>query len=273
MRRRLPLVLGLLVAAVGLLMLVSGVASARTAHQGAAKVTVITVTAGKPSELRFTLSKSSKIPVGLVTFKVTNRGLVTHDFKICLGTVKAATANACVGKTTPMLAAGKSATLTATLTSGLHLFLCTVPGHAAAGMKGLLGVGLTTTVPSTSVTGSTSSSTGSTSSGSSSGSTGGGTAGGGTSGGGASAPTSYPAGNAGNGKTIFNGPGGCGGCHAFAAAGTPAGDGPALDGTNLSVSAVESQVAQGGAGMPGYTGVLTAQQIADVATFVSQNST
>src|SRR5205823_4724013 len=104
------------------------------------------------------------------------------------------------------------------------------------------------------------------------GTTSGGTTGGGTTGGGTAAPTSYPPGNAGNGKSIFTGAGGCGGCHGFAAAGTPAGDGPVLDGTKLSVSQVESQVAQGGGGMPGYASTLSAQQIADVSTFVSQNS-
>jgi cytochrome c oxidase subunit 2 len=62
--------------------------------------------------------------------------------------------------------------------------------------------------------------------------------------GGASTPTSTPtstpppssggsstgaAGNAANGKTIFTGSAGCGGCHALAAAGTSGGVGPALD--------------------------------------------
>jgi mono/diheme cytochrome c family protein len=216
---------------------------------------VITVTAGKPSEFKFTLSKSSKIAVGPVSFKVTNKGKLTHDFKVCTAPAKTSKANSCTGKVTPMLAPGKSATLTVTLKSGTFEFLCTVPGHAIVGMKGLVGIGaavtvtnpVTTTVAGTTTTGSTTTTS--------------------------TTPVSYPPGNATNGKTIFTGPGGCGGCHALAAAGTPAGDGPALDGTNLSVAAVEAQVAQGGAGMPGYTGVLTTQQIADVSTFVSQNST
>ena len=93
---------------------------------GAPTATTVTVTAGKPSELKFTLSKMS-VPAGAVTFKVTNKGTVTHDFKIG-------------GKKIPMLAAGKTATLKVTLKKGKAAFLCTVPGHAPAGMKGTLTV-------------------------------------------------------------------------------------------------------------------------------------
>ena len=89
-------------------------------------VTTVTVTAGKPSELRFTLSKTS-VAKGAVTFKVANKGKSSHDFKIA-------------GKKTKLLAPGKSATLSVTLKAGKAPFLCTVPGHAAAGMKGTLTV-------------------------------------------------------------------------------------------------------------------------------------
>ena len=84
------------------------------------------VTAGKPSELKFTLSKKT-IAKGVTTFKVTNKGKLDHDFKIA-------------GKKTVMLKAGKTATLKVTLKAGKFAFLCTVPGHAAAGMKGTLTV-------------------------------------------------------------------------------------------------------------------------------------
>ncbi len=96
----------------------------------AVKATVISVTAGKPSELAFKLSKTSNITAGPVTFKVTNAGVLSHDFKICTTPVTKLTANACVGKVTPLLAKGKSATLTVTLKKGQYEFLCTVPGHA-----------------------------------------------------------------------------------------------------------------------------------------------
>src|SRR4051812_28637390 len=63
----------------------------------AKKVTLITVAAGKPSELAFKLSKLSSIPKGKVTFKVTNLGVAYHDFKICARPVASASAakNAC----------------------------------------------------------------------------------------------------------------------------------------------------------------------------------
>ena len=104
---------------------VAGLALAASAL-GAPTATTVTVTAGKPSELKFTLSKKT-VPAGAVTFKVTNKGTSTHDFKIG-------------GKKTALLKAGKSATLKVTLKKGKAAFLCTVPGHAAAGMKGTLTV-------------------------------------------------------------------------------------------------------------------------------------
>ena len=87
---------------------------------GLAKKATITVTA---TEFKFKLSKTSA-PKGSVTFKVVNKGKTVHDFKIN-------------GKKTPLIAAGKSASLTVKFTkAGKFAYLCTVPGHAAAGMKG-----------------------------------------------------------------------------------------------------------------------------------------
>jgi uncharacterized cupredoxin-like copper-binding protein len=87
----------------------------------------VTVTAGKPSEFRFTLSTTS-VAKGTVTFKVTNKGSLTHDFTIN-------------GKKTKNIAHGKSATLTVTFAkAGRYPYKCSVPGHAAAGMKGVLTV-------------------------------------------------------------------------------------------------------------------------------------
>ena len=63
----------------------------------------------------------------MTTFKVTNKGALSHDFKIS-------------GRKTRMLSTGKSATLRTILKKGKYAFLCTVPGHAAAGMKGTLTV-------------------------------------------------------------------------------------------------------------------------------------
>ena len=90
---------------------------------GASQATVVNVTAGKPSELRFTLSKKASAK-GIVTFKVTNKGALEHDFKIS-------------GKVTKKLKPGTTATLKITFKKGGKFpYLCTLPGHAAAGMKG-----------------------------------------------------------------------------------------------------------------------------------------
>jgi uncharacterized cupredoxin-like copper-binding protein len=101
--------------------------------------TTITVTAGKPTEFGFKLSKSSTA-AGSVTFKVTNAGALPHDFKLCTKAVTSDSASSCTGKVTPVLAKGKSASLTVTLAKGSYEYLCTEPGHAASGMKGVLKV-------------------------------------------------------------------------------------------------------------------------------------
>jgi uncharacterized cupredoxin-like copper-binding protein len=155
--RRLPLrftlpALGGVGVAIGLLA-VLGTGSAPAAlkraaavnHSASSKVSVITVTAGKPSELAFQLSKTSLVPAGTITFKVTNLGVAFHNFKICTIPVPGAAGakNVCFGKSTPILKHGQSATLKVAFSlAGKYEFLCTVTGHAAAGMKGLLGVGV-----------------------------------------------------------------------------------------------------------------------------------
>ena len=99
----------------------------------------VTVTAGKPSEFKFTLSKKSA-KRGIVIFKVKNSGNLTHDFKLCSRS-STSLANTCNGRSTKMLPPGASTTLRASvLLKGSYEYLCTVPGHAAAGMKGLIKV-------------------------------------------------------------------------------------------------------------------------------------
>lgn len=76
------------------------------------------------SEFKFVLSsKSAKR--GVVIFKVKNAGKVGHDFDID-------------GRKTKVISPGKSATLRVVfLRKGTYPYKCTVPGHAAAGMKGV----------------------------------------------------------------------------------------------------------------------------------------
>jgi uncharacterized cupredoxin-like copper-binding protein len=146
-KRSFSAVLGVAcLAAMALVFTMVGPAAAKVSAHQAAKVTVVTVTAGKPTELAFKLSKLSALPAGTVTFNVKNMGLGSHDFKICTTPSATAAKNACVGKVTKMLKHGEAATLTVVLTKkGKYEFLCDIPGHAAGGMKGLLGVGVAVT--------------------------------------------------------------------------------------------------------------------------------
>jgi uncharacterized cupredoxin-like copper-binding protein len=76
------------------------------------------------SEFKFVLSQKTARR-GVVTFVVTNVGAIPHDFKI-------------KGRKTRTLSHGQSATLRVTfLRKGAYPYTCTIPGHAAAGMKGV----------------------------------------------------------------------------------------------------------------------------------------
>jgi uncharacterized cupredoxin-like copper-binding protein len=87
----------------------------------------VSVTIGRPSEFRFRLSRTS-VPRGPVTFGLVNRGRVAHTFRIA-------------GKRSRLVAPGKRATLNVTFRrAGRYAYVCTVPGHAAAGQRGVLRV-------------------------------------------------------------------------------------------------------------------------------------
>jgi uncharacterized cupredoxin-like copper-binding protein len=103
---------------------VGGTAVAAPAAAGHTAATRVAVVA---KEFAFKLSKRT-VAKGTVVFTVVNKGHVAHDFKIA-------------GKKTPMLQPGKKATLKVVFRkAGKYRYLCTVPGHAAAGMKGTLTV-------------------------------------------------------------------------------------------------------------------------------------
>jgi nitrite reductase (NO-forming) len=70
-----------------------------------------------------------------VVFTVVNKGKISHDFKIA-------------GKKIPNLLPGKSAKLTVKFTKkGHYAYLCTIPGHAGAGMKGTFSVATAAVAP------------------------------------------------------------------------------------------------------------------------------
>lgn len=87
-------------------------------------------------DFSYVLSRTA-VPAGRVRFTVVNRGAVAHDFAI--GTRK-----------TRLLQPGRSAVLLVTFARGARVaFRCTVPGHAALGMRGTLAVGTTPGPPAT----------------------------------------------------------------------------------------------------------------------------
>jgi uncharacterized cupredoxin-like copper-binding protein len=99
---------------------IAPVASTKATSQNATTVTVTM------KEFKFVLSKRI-VPHGKVTFKLVNKGALPHDFKIA-------------GKKSKMIGPGKSGLFVVALTAGAKKYLCTVPGHAAGGMKGTLRV-------------------------------------------------------------------------------------------------------------------------------------
>ena len=145
MRRVVAVVVLVAVGAAGLAAGVftgSGAASPKAAN--ASEVTTkVTVAA---SEFKFKLSRTS-VPVGTVIFTVVNRGKISHDFKIA-------------GKKTKSLLPGQKATLKVKFSKkGRYTYICSIPGHAGAGMKGVLAVGVKPVKTTTSTTTSTSTTT------------------------------------------------------------------------------------------------------------------
>jgi len=95
----------------------------------------VRVVEGAPTEFAITLSTKT-VRQGKVTFHVSNVGAIPHDFFVC-SAPSDGTANSCRGTGTEL----GGGTLIVTFSSpGTYEYLCTVPGHAAAGSKGLLTV-------------------------------------------------------------------------------------------------------------------------------------
>jgi uncharacterized cupredoxin-like copper-binding protein len=234
-----------------------GIAKLPTAYAAtkAAPTTKISVIAGKPTEFGFKLSKL-EAPVGTVVFSVKNEGTVPHSFKVCTKPSPSGSANACVGKVTKTLNPKQSAVLTVVFKSkGVFEFLCTIPGHASAGMKGRIGIGeavpktVTTSTPTQTTTAATTTTTT------------------------ATKPPATEAliGNPTNGASVFTSAG-CGSCHTLAAAHSAGTAGPNLDQLAPGQSVVVTQVTNGGFNMPAFASSLSSTQINDLASFVYQST-
>ncbi|MEI7761082.1 MAG: cytochrome c [Thermoleophilia bacterium] len=78
-------------------------------------------------------------------------------------------------------------------------------------------------------------------------------------------------GEAAAGKAVFASQS-CGSCHTLAASGTSGAVGPNLDESKSSTELVVARVTEGKSPMPAFGETLTAQQIADVAAYVSQST-
>jgi uncharacterized cupredoxin-like copper-binding protein len=102
----------------------AGLAVAVSALAGPA-ATPQRVTVGA-TEFRFTVKPKTVKKGVAVVFALTNRGRIAHDFRIG-------------GKKTPVVAAGRRATLRVTFRkAGRYRYICTLPSHAVAGMSGVL---------------------------------------------------------------------------------------------------------------------------------------
>ena len=94
------------------------------AAQGVSRAALITNVTVAASEFKFVLSKKTA-KRGIVVFKVTNVGKLQHDFQIDR-------------RKTRLLSHGQSETLRVVFArKGHYPYICTVPGHAALGMKGV----------------------------------------------------------------------------------------------------------------------------------------
>jgi uncharacterized cupredoxin-like copper-binding protein len=118
---------GITVTAMSLALLGAAFPAATGASTPTATTAASTTVTVKATEFRYALSKT-KVSRGTVTFKIKNAGHLKHDFKIN-------------GKKSKMVSPGGSTTLKVSFgKAGRYTYLCTVPGHAQAGMKGKLTV-------------------------------------------------------------------------------------------------------------------------------------
>jgi uncharacterized cupredoxin-like copper-binding protein len=124
---RIQMKFGITAAALALGLLAAELPVATGAATPSATTAASTTDTVKATEFKYALSKST-VSRGTVTFKIKNSGHLKHDFKIN-------------GKKSTMLSPGASTTLKVSFSkAGKFSYICTVAGHAQAGMKGKLTV-------------------------------------------------------------------------------------------------------------------------------------
>jgi uncharacterized cupredoxin-like copper-binding protein len=105
-------------------LLAVAVAGPTLAARGSSQATTVKTTM---KEFKFVLSTKT-VKKGVVTFALKNAGKLPHDLRIA-------------GKKSKLVAPAKTGVLRVTFKrAGKYPYLCTVPGHAAGGMKGTLTV-------------------------------------------------------------------------------------------------------------------------------------
>jgi uncharacterized cupredoxin-like copper-binding protein len=105
-------------------LLAVGLAGPTLAARDSSQATTVKTTM---KEFKFVLSTKT-VRKGAVIFALKNAGKLPHDLRIA-------------GKKSKLLAPGKTGVLGVTFKkAGKYPYLCTVPGHAAGGMKGTLTV-------------------------------------------------------------------------------------------------------------------------------------
>jgi azurin len=123
--------IGILVATGAIATGAGAVALASAASASAAEV--LHLTANPSGMLKFNTTKLSVPKPGTVTIDMTNPSTsgIPHGIKIIGHGVKV---------TSKIAESGQTVSVTANLKKGTYTFLCPVPGHAMAGMKGTLTV-------------------------------------------------------------------------------------------------------------------------------------
>jgi len=110
-------------------------AAALTAVAVALGATTLKIQADKTNKLAFN-TKALTAKAGKVTIVMANPSILPHNVAIRAGT----TAKSKLIAKGKIVAKGGTSTVSAVLKPGKYRFLCTVPGHEAGGMWGILTV-------------------------------------------------------------------------------------------------------------------------------------